>query len=155
MDREQIIQSINNRFKEISTETIMLHQTVADIIGLHITDHKSLELIHRYGAMPAGKLADLTGFTTGAVTGIIDRLEKAGYVKRVSDPKDRRKTIVEPTRDKDLEKKLQVIFTPLAARMHKLLSGYSDDELTFLFDVLTKCLEESHDELLKLRIRYK
>ena len=68
MDREQIIQSINNRFKEISTETIMLHQTVADIIGLHITDHKSLELIHRYGAMPAGKLADLTGFTTGAVT---------------------------------------------------------------------------------------
>lgn len=155
MDREQIIQSINNRFKEISTETIMLHQTVADIIGLHITDHKSLELIHRYGAMPAGKLADLTGFTTGAVTGIIDRLEKAGYVKRVSDPKDRRKTIVEPTRDKDLEKKLQAIFTPLAARMHKLLSEYSDDELIFLFDILTKCLEESHDELLKLRIRYK
>jgi len=47
--------------------------------------------------MPAGRLADLTGLTTGAVTGIIDRLEKAGYVRRVNDPRDRRITIIKPT----------------------------------------------------------
>jgi DNA-binding MarR family transcriptional regulator len=105
--------------------------------------------------MPAGRLAELTGLTTGAVTGIIDRLEKAGYVRRVNDPKDRRITIIEPTRNKKLERKLEVIFTPLSMRMHKLLSSYSDNELAFLFDVLTKSLEQSHEELMKLRKMHK
>jgi len=151
MNREDIIQAINQKFREISTETIMFHQAVADVLGLHITDHKGLDLIYRYGHMPAGRLAELTGLTTGAVTGIIDRLEKAGYVRRVNDPKDRRITIIEPTRNKKLERKLGLIFTPISMRMHKLLSSYSDKELAFLFDVLTKSLEESHEELMKFR----
>lgn len=135
----------------MSTETIMFHQAVADVLGLHITDHKCLDLIHRFGAMPAGRLAELTGLTTGAVTGIIDRLEEAGYVRRVDDPKDRRRTIVEPTRNRKLEKKIEAIFMPLHERMHKLLSSYSDRELSFLLDVLTKSLDQSHQELMKLR----
>ena len=77
MRKEEIIEAINDKFREMSTETIMFHQAVADILGLHITDHKCLDFIYRFGAMPAGRLADLTGLTTGAVTGIIDRLEKA------------------------------------------------------------------------------
>ena len=155
MSREDIIEAIDQKFREISTETIMFHQAVADVLGLHITDHKGLDLIYRYGPMPAGRLAELTGLTTGAVTGIIDRLEKDGYVRRVNDPKDRRKTIIEPTRNKKLERKLEIIFTPISMRMHKLLSSYSDDELAFLFDVLTKSLEQSHEELMKLRRMHK
>jgi DNA-binding MarR family transcriptional regulator len=151
MNREDVIQAINQKFREMSTETIMFHQAIADVLGLHITDHKGLDLIYRYGPMPAGRLAELTGLTTGAVTGIIDRLEKAGYVRRVNDPKDRRITIIEPTRNKKLERKLEAIFTPISIRMHKLLSSYSDNELAFLFDVLTKSLDQSHDELMKLR----
>jgi DNA-binding MarR family transcriptional regulator len=99
MIREDIIQAINQKFREMSTETIMFHQAVADVLGLHITDHKGLDLIYRYGPMPAGRLAELTGLTTGAVTGIVDRLEKAGYVRRVNDPKDRRITIIELIRN--------------------------------------------------------
>ena len=90
MEREEIIQSINDKFAEMSTETILFHQAVADAVGLYITDHQCMRFIHRYGAMPAGRLADLTGLTTGAVTGIIDCLEKAGYLKNANDPKDRR-----------------------------------------------------------------
>ena len=155
MNQEDIIQAINQKFREMSTETIMFHQAVADVLGLHITDHKGLDLIYRYGPMPAGRLAELTGLTTGAITGIIDRLEKAGYVRRVNDPRDRRITIIEPTRNKKLERKLEVIFTPLSMRMQKLLSSYSDNELAFLFDVLTKSLEQSHEELMKLRKMHK
>src|ERR671922_1348713 len=151
MKREEIIQAINEKFREMSTETIMFHQAVADILGLHITDHKCLDFIHRYGAIPAGRLAELTGLTTAAVTGIIDRLEEAGYVRRANDPKDRRRTIVEPTRNKKLERKLEIIFTPLGTRMHKLMSSCSDSELTFLLDILTRTLEQSHQELMKLR----
>jgi DNA-binding MarR family transcriptional regulator len=110
-----------------------------------------LDLIHHYGAVPAGRLAELTGLTTGAVTGIIDRLEEAGYVRRTDDPKDRRRIIVEPTKNKKWERKIEAIFIPLHERMHKLLSSYSESELAFLLDVLTKTLDQSHQELMKLR----
>ena len=151
MKREEIIQAINEKFREMSTETIMFHQAVADILGLYVTDHKCLDFIYRYGAMPAGGLAELTGLTTGAVTGIIDRLEEAGYVRRTNDPKDRRRTIVEPTRNKKLEKKIEVLFIPLRDRMHNLLSSYSDSELAFLLDATTEMLEQTREESKKLR----
>lgn len=155
MNREDIIQAINQKFREMSTETIMFHQAVADVLDLHITDHKGLDLIYRYGPIPAGRLAELTGLTTGAITGMIDRLEKVGYVRRINDRKDRRITMIEPTRNKKLERKLEIIFTPVSMRMHKLLSSYSDNELAFLFDVLTKSLKQSHEELMKLRSMHK
>jgi DNA-binding MarR family transcriptional regulator len=151
MKKEEIIQAVNEKFTEMSTETILFHQVLADILDYHITDHRCIHFIHRYGAMPAGRLAELTGLTTAAVTGIIDRLEEAGYVRRVNDPKDRRRTIVEPTRSKKLERKLEKIFTPFHERMHKLLSSYSDSELTFLLDVLTKSIELTREESKKLR----
>jgi DNA-binding MarR family transcriptional regulator len=149
--REEIIQAIIEKRKEMSTETIMFHQSVADVLGLHITDHKCLDLIRQYGAMPAGRIAELTGLTTGAVTGIIDRLEKAGYVRRANDPKDRRRTIVEPVRNKKWERKIEAIFIPFHEKMHKLLSSYSDGELAFLLDVLTKSIEQTREESKKLR----
>jgi DNA-binding MarR family transcriptional regulator len=146
MEREEIIQAINDKFTEMSTETILFHQAVADAVGLYITDHQCMHFIHRNGAMPAGRLAELTGLTTGAVTGIIDRLEKAGFVRRANDPKDRRRTIVEPIRNKKLERKLDMIFIPLHEKMHKLLSPYSDSELAFLLEALTKTVELTHEE---------
>lgn len=151
MNREEIIQTIVDRFREMSTETIMFHQAVADELGLYITDHKCLDLIHRFGAMPAGILGEMTGLTTGAITGMIDRLEKAGYVKRANDPKDRRKTIVEPVRNTKLEKKIEMIFTPLHERMHKFLSSYSDSELTFLLDTMKELIEKTREESERLR----
>jgi DNA-binding MarR family transcriptional regulator len=151
MKREETIQAIIEKRREMSTETIMFHQGIADVLGLHITDHKCLDLIRQYGAMPAGRLAELTSLTTGAVTGIIDRLEKAGYVRRANDPKDRRRTIVEPIRNKKGERKIEAIFIPFHERMHKLLSSYSDSELAFLLDVLTKTIELTREESKKLR----
>jgi DNA-binding MarR family transcriptional regulator len=149
--QEETIQAIIEKRREMSTETIMFHQNVADVLGLHITDHKCLDLIRQYGAMPAGRLAELTGLTTGAVTGIIDRLEKAGFVRRANDPKDRRRTIIEPVRNKKSERKIEAIFIPFHERMHKLLSSYSDSELAFLLDVLTKSIELTREESKKLR----
>jgi DNA-binding MarR family transcriptional regulator len=101
--------------------------------------------------MPAGRLAELTGLTTGAVTGIIDRLEGAGYVRRINDPKDRRRTIVEPTRNRKLERKIEAIFLPLHERMHKLLSSFSDGELAFLLDATTEFIVLTREESKKLR----
>jgi DNA-binding MarR family transcriptional regulator len=151
MKREEIIRAIIEKQREMSTETIMFHQGLADMLGLHITDHKCLDLIRQYGAMPAGRIAELTGLTTGAVTGVTDRLEKAGYVRRANDPKDRRRTIIEPLRNKKWERNVEAIFIPLHERMHKILSSYSDSELAVLLDVLTKSIELTREESKKLR----
>ncbi len=151
MKRDEIILSIVERFREMSTQTIMFHQTVADVLGLHITDHKCLDIIYRFGAMPAGRLGELTGLTTGAVTGIIDRLEEAGYVRRTNDPKDRRRIIVEPTGNRKLERKIEGIFVPLHERMHELLSSYSDIELNFLLDAMREFSKQIREESEKLR----
>ena len=151
MEKEEIIRAINEKFAEMSRETIMFHQVVADAVGLYITDHQCLHFIHRHGAMPAGRLAELTGLTTGAVTGIIDRLENAGYVRRKNDPEDRRRTIVESVLNKKLERKLEMIFVPLHEKMYNLLSSYSDSELIFLLETLTKAIELTHKESKKLR----
>ena len=140
MKREENILAITEKLKEMSTETILFHEAVADVLGLHTTDHKCLDLIHRFGAMP-----------TGAVTGIIDRLEKGGYVRRTNDPNDRRRTIVEPIKNKKLYKKIESIFMPLHQRIHMLLSSYSDHELSFLFNVITELVKQTHDESKKLR----
>lgn len=153
MAREELIRAIIDKYREMSTETIIFHQGVADVLGVHISDHKCLDLIYRFGAMPAGKLGEMTGLTTGAVTGMIDRLEEAGYVRRTNDPKDRRRTIVEPTRNRKLERKIELIFMPLHKRMHKLLSSYSDSELAFLLDATTAFIEQIREESKKLRSR--
>jgi DNA-binding MarR family transcriptional regulator len=100
--------------------------------------------------MPAGKLAELTGLTTGAVTGIIDRLEKAGYVKRTNDPKDRRRIIIESTRNRKLERKIETVFIPLHEKMYKLLSSYTDSELTFLLKAMTQIIDLTSNESKKL-----
>jgi DNA-binding MarR family transcriptional regulator len=151
MQRQEIIQTVREKFTEMSTETILFHQALADMLGFHITDHRCMHFLHSYGAMPAGRLAELTGLTTAAVTGIIDRLEQAGYVRRTNDPKDRRRTIVEPVRNKKLDRKLEMIFTPFHEKMYKLFSSYSDSELTFLLDAMSKSIELTREESKKLR----
>src|ERR671930_212836 len=94
---------------QLTTFLVMNVNRAEYVLDLHITNHKCWDLIHRFGTMPADRLAELTGLATGAATGIIDRLEKAGYVRRANDLNDRRRTIVEPTRNKKLERKLEII----------------------------------------------
>ncbi|MEJ2858312.1 MULTISPECIES: MarR family winged helix-turn-helix transcriptional regulator [unclassified Saccharothrix] len=87
--------------RESSALTILFHTRVAERMGLSPTDEKCLDLAMRAeGPVTAGRIAELSGLSTGAVTGVIDRLEKAGYVRRVRDPHDRRKVLVEVTVEK-------------------------------------------------------
>jgi DNA-binding MarR family transcriptional regulator len=72
-------------------------QAVAEAIGLNRTDMRCLDVIQREGPVPAGRLADETGLTTGAITTVLDRLERAGFARRVRDPADRRRVLVELT----------------------------------------------------------
>lgn len=82
--------------RETSTLTVLRHARIAELMGLSATDHKVLELAGQAsGPLTAGRIAELTGLSTGAVTGVMDRLEKAGLARRVRDTADRRKVLIE------------------------------------------------------------
>ncbi|MFE0021566.1 MarR family winged helix-turn-helix transcriptional regulator [Amycolatopsis sp. NPDC059021] len=80
---------------ESSTLTVLRHAKIAARMGLSSTDHRSLDLIGQAGEpLSAGRIAELTGLSTGTITGVVDRLEKAGLVSRIRDPVDRRRVLV-------------------------------------------------------------
>src|SRR5690606_14825256 len=92
-DKKQLIANLGRQFSDI---TIRMHEAIARDSGLAGTDHKYLGYILQNGRMTAGELSEITGLTTGAVTGLIDRFEKKKLVKRVYDKNDRRKVFIEP-----------------------------------------------------------
>ena len=75
--------------------TARFDQAVADALGLNRTDMRCLDILQMEGSVTAGRLAELTGLTTGAITTVLDRLENAGFARRVRDPHDRRRVLVE------------------------------------------------------------
>src|SRR5829696_866427 len=94
-----------------STATVLFHHAVAERLGLGPTDHKCLDLLRERGPMTGSALAAITGLTTGAITGVVARLERAGYLRRQPDPTDGRKQILSlvPERLGDL----QAVFGPI------------------------------------------
>jgi len=118
--------------RELSTVSIFFHQSIANKLGINVTDTRCFELMSRYaqGPITAGDLARATGLTTGAVTGILDRLEKAGLVERFRDASDRRKVFVRPR----LEALQRVgrLYQGLAAASLKHASSYSTKELELI-----------------------
>src|SRR6516162_7574108 len=126
--REELLAGLNNGFRQLSAATILFHQAVADRLGMNITDHKCADILSRTGPITAGELARHTGLTTGAITGVIDRLEKAGFVRRAKDPHDRRRVIVEP-RIKRMEQVIAPLFQSMARSATNLCEGYTTEEL--------------------------
>src|ERR1041384_6586943 len=117
--------------REMSALTVMFHTHVAEHMGLSATDEKCIDLAMRAeGPLTAGRLAELSGLSPGAVTGVIDRLERAGYVRRVRDPHDRRKVLVEVTVG-DLEK-FGELFANAYHSLVEVLGHFDDAELAVI-----------------------
>jgi DNA-binding MarR family transcriptional regulator len=113
--------------RESSALTVLFHSRVAEQMGLSPTDEKCLDLAMRAdGPITAGRIAELSGLSTGAVTGVIDRLERAGYVRRVRDPHDRRKVLVEVTVGD--EGKFEHLFAGAQETLREVLSRFTPEE---------------------------
>jgi DNA-binding MarR family transcriptional regulator len=116
--------------RRLTRATLLLQQVIAEDMGLHVTDAECLDFLMEMGPSTAGALARATRLTTGAITSVIDRLEKAGLVKRGPDPRDRRKVIVTYLGKK--EKKSQARYALLARDLQRLFSGYDTVTLEML-----------------------
>ncbi len=128
-----------------------LFRAAAARIGITITDMQVIDVLHLTCPMTAGQLADLTGLTTGAITGMLNRLEEAGLVRRERDPSDGRRVIVRLVPDKDEMQKIDAIFDSLGDAWDDMASHYDDEQLAFLLEFLKRSNALSRKEIVRLR----
>lgn len=131
-----------------STETALFHEKAAEYYGMGITDLKTLSTLIQEGPMTAGQLAQRLSLTTGAVTNVIDRLEKRRAVKRQSDPKDRRKVIV--VLDIKAMRNAGNVYSSIGETFDKLARSYTTGELEFLVQYYKESIELTKQEIAKL-----
>jgi predicted transcriptional regulator len=137
--------------RELSDAVIFFHEAVASHLGMSVAEWKCVGLLEQHGPSTAGRLAELSGFTTGAITGIVDRLRHAGYVRRVSHPTDRRSIIIQPVNLNEVKRQVQPIFQSLGSTMAAVASRYSATELAAVAGFLRGTTEALRSETAKLK----
>ena len=150
LDRRAIEAELNRALRETSAQSVLFSQAVADHAGMNPADLESLDILVRHGPMTAGRLAELTGLTTGAITGLIDRLERRGYARRESHPTDRRSIIVRPLAE-NAERDLAPSYDAMTQAMDELMSRYSDEDLATILDFITRAAAITAEQIIKLR----
>jgi DNA-binding MarR family transcriptional regulator len=144
--RARLIEALSLSVRKVIVETVLLFDTLARRMGVNATDMQCLNIHNFEGAVTAGRLAELTGLTTGAITTAIDRLEKAGYVQRVRDPLDRRRVVVQLLPQEGSE-----VFGAIDQAWRELCSRYSDQELALIFAFLDAMYQMNRDAVAQLR----
>jgi DNA-binding MarR family transcriptional regulator len=137
-DHQAAIRQLRLNLRHFVTELLVSSFEATESVGLNSTDIGSLCLLLLHGPMPAGRLAELTGLTTGAVTGVLDRLEKANLARRELDPADRRRVIVTADAER-VERDLFPHFSSLMrAASPEFYDRYSAAQLATISDFLSR-----------------
>jgi len=150
-EKRRLLKAVHAAGSGYGARFILVHQAVADRLGLNVIDLRCLRLAREAAEPTAGHLAKITGLTTGTITGLLDRLEQARLIRRERDPEDRRKVIVKvlPSGVQKVER----IMTPLSEDMDKALEDFTEAELRAVvkfFEVtaaaVSRHLERIHEE---------
>ena len=128
----------------------VLGQMAAERIGINVTDLNCLNIVALTGPMTAGDLARATGLTTASITGVLDRLEESGIVRRERDPRDRRRVIVNLNFGPGLAE-IGPTFGPLVKAWREAAASYSDEELGLLLEFQRKLQDIMLAQLARLR----
>ncbi|GAL86882.1 MarR family transcriptional regulator [Sporocytophaga myxococcoides] len=137
---KEIISRIRQLSQQYAYDSIKMHEAIALRAGLSGTDHKYLSFLIVKGQMTAGELSNLTGLTTGAVTGLIDRFEKKKLVKRQFAKDDRRKVIINPN-IKNIMALLQPLFEEYGKKSEELIASFSNKEIKTIEAFLLKSID--------------
>jgi DNA-binding MarR family transcriptional regulator len=148
--REELVAALSRLMRMMSATGVVLSETVAARVGLNSTDMECLDLLSQEGPTTARRLGEVTGLTTGAVTSLIDRLEKAGYVRRTPNPRDRRSVLVEPLTER-IARDIGPYYVSIARSMAEIYAQYSDEDLARTHDFLTRVYQGSLEEVARLR----
>jgi DNA-binding MarR family transcriptional regulator len=118
------------------TDQDMFDEAVAVHLGINRTDARCLDVLDRGGRMTAGQLAAAARLTSGAVTAVLDRLERIGLVRRVDDPSDRRRVLVEVT--PELASRSAPLYGPMVEEGVRWIATYTDDQLETIVDFMER-----------------
>lgn len=149
MDNDKVI-ILRKLSQQYAYTSIQMHETIAKKLGFSSTDHKYLGFFLQKGKLTAGDLATLTGLTTGAITGLIDRFEKKKLVKREFDAADRRKVLIVP----DIAKIMNLFepfYKPFKEETENLIASFSNDEIDIIESYLSKALLLANETINKLK----
>jgi DNA-binding MarR family transcriptional regulator len=130
--KRQLFNELIDEVRKSQAATDRFDQAVADALGMNRTDMRITDVLDREGAATAGRLAEVTGLTTGAITAAIDRLEKAGFARRRPDPDDRRRVLVELT--PETFKRGRNYYAGHQERAASLYKRYSEEDMKLLLE---------------------
>jgi DNA-binding MarR family transcriptional regulator len=147
--KQELIAELIREFRVSGNQDDAFDHLAAQRLGVNETDLHCLNIIENSGGLTAGELAAEAGLTTGAVTGVIDRLEKVGFARRVSDPDDRRRVKLEVTRK--FYDRAEAIWGPVAREWSAVLARhFSAEELHLILRFLRRTNEISQAQLERL-----
>ncbi len=149
--RAEVLGELTRELRQFTGLGASFFRAAAARIGITVTDMQVIDVLHLTGPMTAGQLADLAELTTGAITGMLNRLEEAGLVRRERDPNDGRRVIVRLIPDKDEMQKIDSIFDSLGEAWDDMASPYDDEHLAFLLEFLKRSNMISRQEIVQLR----
>lgn len=142
MDADELRSEIGMAVRQFIAAVVLHNQAVAQRLGLGGSDSQFVQLLSRHGPLTPGRLAELTGLTTGTVTGVIDRLEKAGFVRRERDAGDRRKVLV--TLVAAAMGRIAEQYAEHGAHLNAVLARRGPDELQVIAEFLAEVNESGH-----------
>jgi DNA-binding MarR family transcriptional regulator len=147
--RDELVSTLNRAARDASGIGVLFSQAVAQRLGINSTDLECLDYIQRGDGITAGDLAAATGLTSGAVTGVIDRLERAGFARRERDSTDRR--VVRVRLLPEALARAEVYYRSLGDAADRLAGRYSDAELALLIDYFERSRDVVQAEVAKLQ----
>ena len=149
MDRNAAVNAVVRALRQVNIQGSAFGQTVAIRLGLSESDVEALGVLIDNGAATAGRLAERMSLSTGAVTRLIDRLEQSGYVRRVADPADRRRVVVEIVPEKLAD--IQPLLERVGRASTEEVARYTDAQLQLIGDFLGRMAELTRAEAAKVR----
>jgi DNA-binding MarR family transcriptional regulator len=147
--RAELLEQLQMAGRAQSAVTVMFHTAVAARQGLSATEEKALDLLERLGPLTAGELAKHSGLAPPSVTGLVDRLERKGFARRIPNPTDRRSVLVEIDRDRVMAG-LAPLFADWARELDELYAGYTDEQLELILHFLTEAARRQRQATINL-----
>ncbi len=153
MKHPELYEQLSQAVQRAGTLTVLHTNAVAHRVGISATEFEAMDIISRNQPITAGQLAEECGLTTGAVTGILDRLEKGKFVCRQRDPEDRRRVFIVPIENEARNKKVRELYKPMSDCFRVFVDRYSPEQIRFLIDMQTLANDMTEKAIKELRNR--
>jgi DNA-binding MarR family transcriptional regulator len=149
-ERASLAMTFAGAVRQTGSLMVLMTQAAADRVGINATDLNCLNILSFSGQLTAGELAKATGLTTASITGVVDRLEQAGFVHRERDGQDRRRVVIHLNTERALGT-VAPVFGPMLGAMQRLADQYTDDELRLIVEFYAQLRGILRDHLARLR----